>query len=270
MSNKVYFTLELFIPDLINGGFDQFAFNSSGTSGRLTSIDTNTVFEAKTIEITRSTDAKEYEFFLIWNDDNVTVPYRNLLTNGRVMSSTYIRYTVTVDGVNRVLFYGLASRFRFDRKGVYVTATSFLNKLVYGNVFATSSNCRWAFGDSFCQFDLSTVNASFTIDTIAADRYSLVTTTTMTANQFRDGFVTFNSSDVRFDISVNTDTVVLFWDEIPDVITSGMTFTITQGCAKTTNACVGYSNIDRFGGIPNGIRYAPSTMRALSGSKDIS
>lgn len=270
MSNKIYYLLEIFIPDLVNGGFDQLAFNSAGQAGKLNGLTTFGIFEAQTIEITRSTDAKEYEFFLVWNDDNVTTPYKEILTNSRVTSQTYVRYSVVVDGVTRVLLYGLVAKYKFNEKGIHLITTSFINKLVYGKVVSTSSNCRWNFGDEFCQFDLTTVNATFTIDTIAPDRFSLTTTTLMTSSQFNDGFLVFNSSDVRFDVSYNSTDTVLMFDEIPNVITSGMTFTITQGCNKTVNTCLGYNNLQRFGGIPNGIRYAPSSLRALSGAKDIS
>jgi uncharacterized phage protein (TIGR02218 family) len=117
----------------------------------------------------------------------------------------------------------------------------------------TSPFCRYDFGDTRCTVNLSTYTDSLEVDSVL-DNKVITTTTTLTADVYRYGFVTFTSGaaeGLKVGVAGNTTSTITLFEAAPQLIEAGDTLEATQGCAKTREACKSYSNILNFGGEPD-------------------
>jgi uncharacterized phage protein (TIGR02218 family) len=121
-------------------------------------------------------------------------------------------------------------------------------------------DCRWQFGDRFCQKDLDPLTVTGTVDSGSGMRSFVDAARAETAGYFTRGRVTFTSGDnagvsaeIKSHLAGGSFAV---WPRLPYAISAGDQYSMTPGCTnlKTasggTNGCTAWDNVLRFGGFP--------------------
>lgn len=126
-------------------------------------------------------------------------------------------------------------------------------------------DCRFQFGDRFCQKDLAPLTVTGTVDSGNGQRAFVDADRAETAGYFRRGRVTFTTGDnagVSAEIkSHDAGGFFGLWPHLPFGISTGDQYQMVPGCTnlKTSdggcNGCTDWANLVRFGGfdkVPGG------------------
>lgn len=122
-------------------------------------------------------------------------------------------------------------------------------------------DCRWQFGDRFCQVALGPLMVTGTVDSGLGQRGFTDAARAEAAGYFRRGRVTFTTGDnagVSAEIKGH-DAGGLFglWPRLPFGISTGDQYSMTPGCSNLkeasggTNGCTEWANLTRYGGFRN-------------------
>ncbi len=127
----------------------------------------------------------------------------------------------------------------------------------------TTKECRAVFGDSKCTKDLSGLTDNIEITSVTSKRQ--FTVNTGRADGFYNlGQITFTSGDNNGNQAMVLDLtggVIQLFESMPYTPQIGDTLTAVAGCAKTIDACKGYSNILNYQGEP----FIPGEDKLLAG-----
>lgn len=127
-----------------------------------------------------------------------------------------------------------------------------------------SAYCNADYGDARC--GLTIVPLSATVSAVTDERVFTVTFTGTYANDyFNKGTATFTSGALNgcrpvevFDWT--SGGLITLWASLPEAPQIGDTLELRQGCGKTRDACMTYSNIVNFRGFPD----VPGSDQVLS------
>lgn len=125
--------------------------------------------------------------------------------------------------------------------------------------------CRWIFGDGFCQKDLGPLTVTGTVDSSTGQRAFVDAARAEAAGYFTRGVVTFTSGD---NIGISAEIKehgaggsFTLWPRLTFAISAGDQYSMTPGCTNLkeasggTNGCTDWANLLRFGGfdkVPGG------------------
>jgi uncharacterized phage protein (TIGR02218 family) len=122
-------------------------------------------------------------------------------------------------------------------------------------------DCRWQFGDRFCQKDLAPLTVTGTVDTGLGQRSFTDVARAEAAGYFTRGRVTFTSGDnagISAEIKQHgAGGTFDLWPRLQFGISAGDTYSMTPGCTNLkeasggTNGCTAWANLRRFGGFRN-------------------
>lgn len=169
-----------------------------------------------------------------------------------------------------------------DSDGKYTTQVVGLAAALTQTVIRTfSTTCNVVrFGDVRCKVNVPAITITGSVVSNPANNrvqfeVALDEGSPISGFSYRGGTLTFTSGqnlgferEVKVDPAANGN-IALFWEQFPEEITTGDTFTLSPGCARTTQACTQYSNLVNFRGygifIPgvNAITAGPTTSQEL-------
>lgn len=134
-------------------------------------------------------------------------------------------------------------------------------------------DCRWRFGDSHCQKDLSALTVTGTVDSGQGQRAFVDAARAEAAGYFRRGRVTFttgSNAGVSAEIKEHeAGGVFTLWPRVPFGIATGDQYSMEPGCTNMkeadggTNGCTAWANLVRYGGFRN----VPGSDRRNTGAK---
>lgn len=169
-----------------------------------------------------------------------------------------------------------------DSDGKYTTQVVGLASALTQTVIRTfSTTCNVVkFGDTRCKVNVAAITitgavAASSLNNRIQFEVTLAESSPATGFNFRGGTLTFTSGQnagFSRELKVDPDTngsLAQLWEQFPEDITPGDAFTLSPGCARTTAACKGYSNLVNFRGfgifIPgvNAITAGPTTTQEL-------
>lgn len=169
-----------------------------------------------------------------------------------------------------------------DSDGKYTTQVVGLASALTQTVIRTfSTTCNVVrFGDTRCKVNVAAITITGTVAASSLNNrqqfeVTLAESSPATGFSFRGGTLTFTSglnANFSREIKVDPDSngsLAQFWEQFPEDIAPGDAFTLSPGCARTTAACKGYSNLVNFRGfgvfIPgvNAITAGPTTTQEL-------
>lgn len=120
-------------------------------------------------------------------------------------------------------------------------------------------DCRFQFGDRFCQKDLAPLTVTGTVDSGDGQRGFVDAARAEAAGYFRRGRVTFLTGDnagVSAEIkSHDAGGFFGLWPRLPFGISAGDTYSMVPGCSNLkdasegTNGCTDWNNVVRYGGF---------------------
>lgn len=181
-----------------------------------------------------------------------------------------------------VIKSGALGTISHDSDGKYTTQVVGLAAALTQMVIRTfSTTCNVVkFGDVRCKVNVPAITITGTVasnltNTRQQFQVTLDESSPATGFSFRGGTLTFTSGqnagfqrEVKVDPDANGG-IASFWEQFPEDVTAGDTFTLSPGCARTTAACKGYSNLVNFRGfgvfVPgvNAIMAGPTTTQEL-------
>lgn len=201
-------------------------------------------------------------------------PVTVLFCNWRAPSHGYV-----------VVKTGTLGAINHDSDGKYTTEVRGLSQALAQTIIRTfSTTCNVVkFGDVRCKFSLPSVTTTGVVDSNTANnRQQFEVSVTPLASpppgvSFRGGTLTFTSGtntgfsrEVKVDPTQN-DGVAQFWDQFPEAIAGGDTFTISAGCDRLKSTCqFTFNNLVNFRGygvfIPgvNALTAGPVAVTELS------
>lgn len=174
---------------------------------------------------------------------------------------------------------GVLGAINHDSDGKYTTEVRGLTQLLAQTIIRTFSiTCNVVkFGDTRCKFNVAAVTVTGSVATNANNNREQfeVTLDSMGSLSYRGGILTFTSGlntgferEVKIDPNINGG-IVVFWDQFPEEVTSGDTFTLSPGCGRLDTDCKDRSNLVNFRGygvfIPgiNALTAGPTTTGQL-------
>lgn len=120
-------------------------------------------------------------------------------------------------------------------------------------------DCRFQFGDRFCQKDVGALTVTGTVDSGDGQRGFVDAARAEAAGYFRRGRVTFTSGDndgISAEIKSHASGGFFgLWPRLPFGISAGDTYEMEPGCSNLkaasegTNGCIAWNNVVRFGGF---------------------
>lgn len=159
--------------------------------------------------------------------------------------------------------------------GKYTTEVRGLSQLLAQTVIRTfSSTCNVVkFGDNRCRFNVAAITISGHANGSSANLQSFAVDLTQAsprpAYSYVGGTLTFTSGlnagfsrEVKLDPNLNGG-VISFWEQFPEAITNGDTFTLSPGCDRQSNTCINvYDNYVHWRGY--GV-FIPGVLAILAG-----
>jgi uncharacterized phage protein (TIGR02218 family) len=120
-------------------------------------------------------------------------------------------------------------------------------------------NCRWQFGDEFCQVDLGPLTVAGTIDADSDLRTFTDAARSETAGYFTRGVVTFtNGLNIGISAEIKEHSAggeFTLWPKVAFPLLAGTTYSMVPGCTNLKeavggcNGCTAWNNLVRYGGF---------------------